>query len=425
MTENTEQTLADAVRQDAPDNPQPDRKIIVVGIGGNGAKILHSFTHLPGSALYDTAAIDTDRESLRLSGAKFTIQAEADWTIKSGLGCGGDVMKGERAVARERSRITQLLADYDFILVTGGLGCGTATGGIRTLASVAKGLAIPAVFLLTTPFSFESYTKRKNAEDCIGELLPITEALVTLPNDLLFSTLPPDAPAEEAFARASEEMAASVFGMGEILRARKLIGADFAGFSSILQKRKTSCAIGIGRADSDDGLDRCALALERMLESPFLGGSSRLESSNAVILTLTGGPDLRIDEMKRALENASSILPQGINLMTGISVNPDYEARVQLSVLAVRCDQTPETNLPPADGKSDTLWNRSTPEKSPASPRKQTRSDMIQDTFKLETISKGIFSRSAAVKYRDEDLDVPTFQRRGISIDKGSTGKTS
>ena len=138
MTENTEQTLADAVRQDAPDNPQPDRKIIVVGIGGNGAKILHSFTQLPGSALYDTAAIDTDRESLRLSGAKFTIQAEADWTIKSGLGCGGDVMKGERAVARERARITQLLADYDFILVTGGLGCGTATGGTLYIPA-AKG----------------------------------------------------------------------------------------------------------------------------------------------------------------------------------------------------------------------------------------------------------------------------------------------
>ena len=50
---------------------------------------------------------------------------------------------------------------------------------------------------------------------------------------------------------------------------------------------------------------------------------------------------------------------------------------------------------------------------------------MIQDTFKLETISKGIFSRSAAVKYRDEDLDVPTFQRRGVTIDKGSTGKRS
>ena len=420
---DTTETILPQERREAPrENTVREKKIIVVGIGGNGARILQSFRRLPGSAQYDTAAIDTDRESLGLSGAASTIQAEADWTIKSGLGCGGDIMKGERAIARERSRITQLLSAYDFILVTGGLGGGTATGGIRTVASVAKGLSVPAVFLLTTPFSFESYTKRKNAEECIEELLPITEALVVLPNDLLFSTLPPDTPAEEAFARASEEMAASVFGMGEVLRAKNLIGSDFASFSAVLQKRKTSCAIGIGRADADDGLDRCTLALERMLESPFLGGSARLESSNAVILTVTGGPDLRIDEMKRAIESASAILPQGISLTAGTTVNPDYTSQVQLSVLAVRYDQMPETALPPPDKKSDSRWNHPA-EKAAAPVRKQPQGDMIQDTFKLETISKGIFSKSAAVKYRDEDLDVPTFQRRGISIDKGSTGK--
>ena len=396
-----------------------DKKIIIIGIGGNGARIIRSFSHLPGSAVYDTAAIDTDRESLGISGAKSTIQAESDWTIKSGLGCGGDIMKGERAIARERSRITQMITGYDYIIVTGGLGGGTATGGIRTVASVAKGLAVPTLFLLTTPFSFESYTKRKNAEDCIGELLPITEALIPLPNDLLFSTLPPDSPADEAFAKASEEMAASVFGAAEILRSRKLIGSDFAEFSAILQKRKTSCAIGIGRAGSDDGLDRCSLALERMLESPFLGGSARLESSNAVILTVTGGPDLQIDEMKRAIENASAILPQGVNLMTGTSINQDYAEQVQLSVLAVRYDQPPEAALPPQHGKSDSLWSQTVT----SAPQKKQQADMVQDTFKLETISKGIFSKSAAVKYRDEDLDVPTFQRRGIAIDKGSTGK--
>ena len=167
---------------DAMDNTPAagsDKKIIIIGIGGNGARIIRSFSHLPGSAVYDTAAIDTDRESLGISGAKSTIQAESDWTIKSGLGCGGDIMKGERAIARERSRITQMITGYDYIIVTGGLGGGTATGGIRTVASVAKGLAVPTLFLLTTPFSFESYTKRKNAEDCIGELLPILIRLRT------------------------------------------------------------------------------------------------------------------------------------------------------------------------------------------------------------------------------------------------------
>lgn len=89
-----------------------------------------------------------------------------------------------------------------------------------------------------------------------------------------------------------------------------------------------------------------------MLESPFLGGSARLESSNAVILTVTGGPDLQIDEMKRAIENASAILPQGVNLMTGTSINQDYAEQVQLSVLAVRYDQPPEAALPPQHGKA-------------------------------------------------------------------------
>ena len=131
-----------------------------------------------------------------------------------------------------------------------------------------------------------------------------------------------------------------------------------------------------------------------------------------MILTVTGGPDLQIDEMKRAIENASAILPQGVNLMTGTSINPDYAEQVQLSVLAVRYDQPPEAALPQQHGKSDSLWSQ-----------KKQQADMVQDTFKLETISKGIFSKSAAVKYRDEDLDVPTFQRRGITIDKGSTGK--
>lgn len=53
-------------------------------------------------------------------------------------------MKGERAIARERSRITQMITGYDYIIVTGGLGGGTATGGIRApLASVGQRLARP------------------------------------------------------------------------------------------------------------------------------------------------------------------------------------------------------------------------------------------------------------------------------------------
>lgn len=396
------------------------KKIIVVGIGGNGCKMIQSFTAQPGASQYVTAAVDTDKESLASSGAQSSVQAESDWTIKSGLGCGGDVMKGERAIARERTKLVQLLTGYDFILVCGGLGGGTATGGLRILASVIRSLSTPSLFLLTTPFAFESYTKRKNAENCINELLPVTEALITLPNDLLFSTLPPDSPAEDAFRKASIEMAGSVFGAAEILRSRKLIGSDFAEISSLLQKRRASCAIGIGRASADDGLDRCGIALEHMLESPFLGGAARLESSNAVILTITGGPDMKLDEMKRAIENASSILPNGTNLSVGATICPDYDSMIQISALAVRYDQLPEATLSSA-APSGELWDKPAPPVSRGIQKEANGLEQI--VFDLQSFSKGIFVNSQPVKYRDEDLDVPTFQRRGITIDKGSTGK--
>ena len=110
------------------------------------------------------------------------------------------MLRGGRAIARERSNISALLNDISLLVVTGGLGGGTATGGIRTIASVARSAGIPAVFLVTTPFSFESYSRRKNADDCIDELLPVTDILLTMPNDLLFTQLPPDTPVEQAFA---------------------------------------------------------------------------------------------------------------------------------------------------------------------------------------------------------------------------------
>ena len=48
---------------------------------------------------------------------------------------------------------------------------------------------------------------------------------------------------------------------------------------------------------------------------------------------------------------------------------------------------------------------------------------MEQGMLDLQSFSKGIFADLPVTKYKDEDLDIPTFQRRGVSIDKGSTSR--
>ena len=417
--ENREQPSAENGEK-VPENNN-GKKILLLGIGGSGTKIVRAFRDLAGSAEISTAAIDTDKEDLAGSNAHTKIQAEVEWTVKSGLGCGGDVVKGERAVERERSFLTRTLSGYDYIIVAGGLGGGTATGGIRTVASVARQLATPALFMLSTPFSFESYTKRKNSDEAVKELLQITDALVTLPNDLLFSTLPPDAAVEESFLLAAETLAWNILAVAELLASRKLIGGDFADFLALLRKKRSSCAVGVGRASSAQGLDRCAMALENMLESPFLGGISRLSQAHAVILTITGNKDLSIGEMRQTLDRASSLVPGSTQFMAGVTINPSLGEEVLLSCFAIRYDSLPEAQ--------ELLWQGESQVADPVIAAHAAASSgsggggMEQGMLDLQSFSKGIFADLPVTKYKDEDLDIPTYQRRGISIDKGTVGK--
>lgn len=392
------------------------KKILLAGIGGCGARIVHAFTKLPYASRVKTAVIDTDREDVEMCAGSVQVQAEAEWTVKSGLGCGGDAVKGERAVERERQTLARVLAGYDYIIVTGGLGGGTATGGVRTLASVARQLSIPVLFMLSTPFSFESYTRRRNADEAIRELLQVTDALVTLPNDLLFSTLPPDAGVEESFQLAAESLAISVFGAAELLSSKKIIGGDFADFVALLRKKRTSCAVGIGIASADDGLDRCGIALENMLDSPFLGGVTCLTQAHAVIMCITGGKNFTVSEMRQTLDRASSLVPGTANFTAGITVNPALGEKVLLSCFAIKYDSVPRVQ--------ESLWGGS---ELPAVPQNNVhetgKRDVEQGMLNLQSFSRGIFADAPVNKYKDEDLDIPTYQRRGISIDKGTVGK--
>ena len=166
--------------------PIGNGKALVVGLGGCGIRILEFLRNNPRANWLVTLAVDTDGGVLAGTRADAVINASADWNSKSCAGCGGDVIRGERAVSHERANLKEHIRGFSLMIVTGGLGGGTATGGVRTLASVAREEGVPAIFLLTTPFSFEAHSRRKNADDCLQEILPITDVVLTMPNDLLF-----------------------------------------------------------------------------------------------------------------------------------------------------------------------------------------------------------------------------------------------
>lgn len=396
-------------------------KVTVMGLGNSGVKIADRLARMPEASWLNIMALDTDQDSFAFSGLEKKVIIDREW--RNGEGCGGDVINGQRSFSRERSKIRELIKDSSLLIVTGGLGGGTATGGISIVASEAKGCNVPVIFLLSMPFVFEGRGKIKIAEDGVKEMLPVADVLLCLPNDLLFSSIPADSPVEKAFEDADIEIARSIVGISEIMRCNNLLSTDFSDFKAVLGKRKSACGIGVGIADESDGLNRCHLALERMLESPFLGGVRQLKSANAVFVTVTGGKDFQIGEMKKSLEAVEKIMNPGARLIVGANTDDLYEGKVQITVISVEFDGA-SSSAP--DDEPEPLFSsaQSAPAPPPAfQPRSSSASaasgEYEQQELPLVQISRGIFLNSTPSMYDGYDLDIPTFQRENIIIDKG------
>ena len=383
-------------------NNAPDitTKAVVLGLGNAGTKIVKALTELNCSSWLSIGAADTDKSSLERCGIQNSLPIGFEWT--HGGGCGGNIIKGERAFAHpSRTRIIEFLSGASLLVVTGGMGGGTATAGCSSIARAAKKMGIPSIFIITTPFSFEGHSKRETAEAGIKMLLTDADVVISVPNDILYSSIAAHTSAEDAFKKSDIEIARAVLGIAEIIRCRNILSADISDFKNILQKRKSLCCLGLGSAERSEGENFSHIALERLLASPLLGGTENIREANAVILTLTGGPELSIAEMKHSLEAVQRHTEKDTKLIVGANTDPLYAGRIQLTLVAVRYEFSPDA--PEFTEVADFP--------------KQALPD--QPELPLLPVSKGIFTNTSRNISSSQDLDIPTFLRQGVHLDKG------
>ncbi|MBO5762729.1 MAG: hypothetical protein J6R85_02565, partial [Lentisphaeria bacterium] len=332
------------------------------------------------------------------------------------------VLDGQRSLARERNQLMRMIENTPLLLVVGALGGGTGTGGAGVVLSVSRKCNVPAIFLLTMPFTLEGHSKRRLAEEALqNELLDVADAVLALPNDLLFSVLPSTTPLAQAFAMADKELAGTALALTAVLRQGNLLAPDFADLISLVRRRKSFCSIGVGSASTEEcgaDADRGQLAVERMLQSPLLGGADKLSEADAVIFSLIGGPELSIGETRRLLELASTYVKPEAKLLTGASVEPAFEGRLQLCVMTLQFDSAGEMENVEVVEKRSAARRRS--KHVPVVAAAAADAEGEQQLLPLNTLSKGIMEKTTQVIWNREDLDYPTFQRRSVVIDRGS-----
>ncbi len=383
-------------------------KITVIGLGGAGIRTTTALCRMPESSPLYLGAADTDLKSIENSPLENVFPVGIEWTL--GIGCGGRTQKGLRAFAHpSRAKLDSFIEGSHMLIVTGGMGGGTATGASPLIAREARRMKIPSIFVLSTPFSFEGHGRMETSKKGLQELFRDADVAIPIPNDLLYSSLPSNTPFEKAFEKADIEISRVILGISRILSGENLITADFANLKQMLNRRKNTCSAGIGYAGPEDGPDPGTLALERLMRSPLLGGLDIMEEADAALVSLTGGPELSIGECRRLLDAVCSKINPNADMAVGAGTREGAGSSIQITVLTAKYDpESKEEDRTTAAARHETKAANATGDNAP-----------VEQDLPLQNISKGIFTGTTRNIRNGEDLDIPTFQRLGQHVDTG------
>jgi cell division protein FtsZ len=385
-------------------------KVTVLGVGGAGCRIIRTIAGIPGSGWLNLCAADTDEVSLNNSGIENTLAAGTEWN--GGAGCGGNPDRASRAFSSGISKeLESLISGSSMLIITGGLGMGTATGGTPVLARIAKRLKIPVICLMTLPFVFEGQSKNEIAENGLTSLLSDADIVIPLPNDLLFSTVNAEIPVKEAFRKSDEAIAHAVIGLTEILRCRELVNIGFAELKELIGGKKTQCCLAMGFASDENAADRPSSALSTLLESPLINGAESFQDADAVITTVIGGDELSIGELKETLEAVNKLTASAAHVTSGVSTDEKYNGKLFITSLLITYEKKEE--IPEARKKK----TQSRPWR--AVPAPVGSNELVQPELFQKNTTKGYFQTTEVNIVNGVDLDIPTFQRKDVSINLG------
>ena len=144
--------------------------VAVLGLGGAGGRIVESIYKLPESSGLRLGVFDTDRRALeQLTALPDACKYLCGEQWLQGMGAGGDVMKGQRAISHDSSNLQTFMQGAGLLVVVGGLGGGTATGCAGFISRMARSNNLAALSIFEMPFSFEGHGRCQTAENALRQ----------------------------------------------------------------------------------------------------------------------------------------------------------------------------------------------------------------------------------------------------------------
>ncbi|OCQ53177.1 Cell division protein FtsZ [Photorhabdus australis subsp. thailandensis] len=374
-----------------------DAVIKVIGVGGGGGNAVEHMVRerIEGVEFF---AVNTDAQALRKTAVGQTIQIGNG--ITKGLGAGANPEVGRTAAQEDRDSLRTALDGADMVFIAAGMGGGTGTGAAPVVAEIAKELGILTVAVVTKPFNFEGKKRMAFAEQGITELSKHVDSLITIPNDKLLKVLGRGISLLDAFGAANDVLKGAVQGIAELITRPGLMNVDFADVRTVMSEMGYAM-MGSGIAQ---GEDRAEEAAEMAISSPLLEDID-LSGARGVLVNITAGFDLRLDEFETVGNTIRAFASDNATVVIGTSLDPDMNDELRVTVVAtgIGMDKRPEITL---------VTNKASQSSVMEHRHQQMSGGMSSLSEENKPAAKVVNDQNAQTNKEPDYLDIPAFLRK-------------
>ncbi len=412
-----------------------DRNVAIklVGVGGAGSNAVDRLK-MENLERLQMAVINTDYQALASSPVQDKVLIGMG--VTRGLGAGGDPELGREAAESDREKISAVVKGCDLVFLVTGMGGGTGSGASPVVAEIAAESGALVIAFVTLPFSFEGGRRLKQAEEGLRALRQVCDAVIPLPNDVLLQEAADNETVLDSFARADEWIGRGVKSIWSMLFKTGLINLDFATLRQAFQQRGGKTLFGLGEGSGENAaLDAMAsLKLCPLLHTPEFS-----RKADRLLVNIIGGADLTLPKVNEIMTAITDQFGRDSHIIMGAVIDEDMAGRVEVCVIGtsdmggravasrrppaqparLKSLVQPASEVLPAvetNGNTAPIGSDTAPAKS-AEARSAALAKAAQEEFGFgEVESRGHFEKTERNLFDGQDLDVPTYLRRGIKI---------
>jgi cell division protein FtsZ len=371
-------------------------RISVIGVGGAGGNAVANMIKRDVQGV-DFIVANTDAQALNSSTADRRIQLGLK--ITQGLGAGSRPEIGRAAAEETMAEIEAALDGAHMCFIAAGMGGGTGTGAAPVIAKTARDRGILTVGVVTKPFAFEGARRMRSAESGIAELQSHVDTLIVIPNQNLFRLANSDTTFKEAFEMADEVLQQGVRGITDLMVMPGLINLDFADVRSVMGEMGKAM-MGTGEAE---GENRAIEAAEKAISNPLLDGVS-MKGARGVIISITGGEDMKLMEVDEAASHIKELVDEDANIIWGSAFNNGLNGKIRVSVVATGIEADAASASPPQSGKVFSFPPRGTVAAPPPTPAPVPSAEALADENDDDTLELGSDDEAEELVLDNDDI---------------------